>query len=295
MTQQHGPRRAAFAGTWYPGDPRTLGAVVDRFLVRAEVPFPDILALVSPHAGLMYSGAVAGRAYASLHPADRATDARSKRPDVTVLVGPSHSMTFEGTALDPSDAFETPLGSLRNDESLVQQLGTQRGIHLDASVHALEHSLELQLPFLARVLPDVPVVLLLMGHQTGTEAERLARSLAEVLRGRRSLLVASSDLSHYHDRPTASRLDAVVLDHLERFDPDGLQEALDRFPHHACGGGPMVAVMRAAQAIGASTSCVLRYADSGDVSGDVERVVGYVSAAFGHGRAAALRPGLGGA
>jgi AmmeMemoRadiSam system protein B len=282
MTPQHAPRRAAFAGTWYPGDSKALAAFVDRCLVPASVPFTDIVAIVSPHAGLMYSGAVAGRGYASLQASlNRAREPGSSSPQVVVLVGPSHSVAFDGTALDPSSVFETPLGSLRNDLALVERLATHSGIHVNVAVHAREHSLELQLPFLARVLPDVPVVLALMGRQSRPDADRLARTLTEVLHDRHALLVASSDLSHYHDRQTASRLDAVVIHRIERFDPDGLQAALEQFPHHACGGGPVVAVMRAARALGATTSHVLQYADSGDVSGELERVVGYVSAALG--------------
>jgi MEMO1 family protein len=283
MTPQHAPRRAAFAGTWYPGDSKTLAAFVDRCLVPADVPFPNIVAIISPHAGLMYSGGVAGRGYASLQASlNRAAEAGASSPEVVVLVGPSHSVAFEGAALDPSRSFETPLGSLRNDLSLVERLATQPGIRLDVAVHAREHSLELQLPFLARVLPDVPVVLALMGRQTRPEVDRMARTLTEALHDRHALLVASSDLSHHQERQTATRLDAVVVDRLERFDADSLQAALEHFPQHACGGGPMVAVMRAARALGATTSHVLQYADSGDVSGDVERVVGYVSAALGH-------------
>src|SRR5205823_3731065 len=100
-------------------------------------------------------------------------------------------------------------------------------------------------------------------------------------RGRRALLVASTDLSHYHDAATAARLDAVVIDRVNAFDPDGLQSALDSRPEHACGGGPTVAVMRAAKALGARDAVILDYADSGDVSGDKSAVVGYMAAALG--------------
>src|SRR5207302_3594350 len=123
---------------------------------------------------------------------------------------------------------------------------------------------------------------LLMGFQTPQTARSLADGLARALAGRRALIVASTDLSHYHDAATAARLDAVVIDHVERFDADGLQQALDRRPEHACGGGPTVAVMLAAKALGAHDAVVLHYADSGDVSGDKSAVVGYLAAAFGN-------------
>ena len=115
------------------------------------------------------------------------------------------------------------------------------------AAHAREHSLEMQLPFLERLAPSLPIVPLLMGYQTAATAAALGDALAAALRGRRALLVASTDLSHYHDAATASALDRVVIDCVARFDAEGLQAALDAQPEHACGGGPTVAVMRAAR------------------------------------------------
>ena len=140
----------------------------------------------------------------------------------------------------------------------------------------------MQLPFLQRLAPATPIVPLVMGYQTDATARALGDGLADVLRGRSALLVASTDLSHYHDAKTAGRLDAVVLEHVGHFDADGLQRALDREPDHACGGGPTVAVMRAARSLGARDAIVLNYADSGDVSGDKTKVVGYMAAALGN-------------
>ena len=141
----------------------------------------------------------------------------------------------------------------------------------------------MQLPFVGHLLPGVPIVPMVMGYQTRETADVLAGALAravaqhETTNGR-VLLVASSDLSHYEDAFTAAKLDGVVLRHVEALDPGGLMDALEREPRHACGGGPMVAVMRAASALGASRAQVLRYADSGDVSGDKSSVVGYMAA-----------------
>jgi MEMO1 family protein len=137
------------------------------------------------------------------------------------------------------------------------------------------------LPFLQHLAPAMPIVPLVMGYQTAATADALSEALASVLRGRRALLIASTDLSHYHDAAAAARLDAVVLDRVRQFDADGLQRALDDDPDHACGGGPTVAVMRAARALGARDAIVLDYADSGDVSGDKSKVVGYMAAALG--------------
>jgi hypothetical protein len=279
-----GPTRpAAFAGSWYPRDETALAASVDRYLTPAAVPFSDVLAVISPHAGLMYSGPVAGRGYATVREASGIVGGF----EVAVLVGPSHFVPFEGVAVCDAGAFDTPFGPLAIDADAARRLMRADSlIHADPLVHAREHSLEMQLPFLARTMPGLSIVPLLMGRQTRATADRLAAALAASLHGRRALLVASSDLSHYHDRRTAAALDSVIVDLIERFDADGLQAELDRVPGHACGGGPMVTVMRAARALGASAAHVVQYADSGDVSGDLQQVVGYVSAVMGRERAA---------
>jgi AmmeMemoRadiSam system protein B len=154
-------------------------------------------------------------------------------------------------------------------------------IHPLPAAHQREHSLEMQLPFLMHLAPALPIVPLLMGYQTAATAAALGDALAIALRGRRALLIASTDLSHYHEAAIASELDRVVIDCVARFDAAGLQAALDATPEHACGGGPTVAVMRASWASGARDAAILNYADSGDVSGDKSSVVGYLAAALG--------------
>jgi MEMO1 family protein len=265
-------RPARFAGRWYPGSFDTLTATIDGYLAAAGPVAGEVLAVISPHAGLMYSGPIAAHGY-------RAAAARPY--DVVVLVGPSHYAAFEGVVIVSEGAFDTPLGPIDIDEALASELAAAPFVRIDPHVHACEHSLELQLPFLARVLPGVPLVPLLIGDQEPDTVQALADLLASRLRGRTPLLVASSDLSHYHPRPTAARLDAAVLECLRRFDADALQERLTAFYGHACGGGAIVAVMRAAAALGASEGRVVRYGDSGDVSGDLAQVVGYVSAILG--------------
>jgi AmmeMemoRadiSam system protein B len=275
-------RKAAVAGSWYPGTGAALGAAVDGLLAGADADLAgDVTAIVAPHAGLAYSGPVAAQAYGLL---------RGRAFDVAVLVGPSHFVAFEGVALSGDAGFETPLGVVPVDEAAAARLEAAPVVRRFDAAHAREHSLEMQLPFLARVLPGLPIVPLVMGEQTDRTARDLADALAAALDGRRALLVASSDLSHYHPAPEAAALDRVVVDHVAAFDPDGLQAALERRPDHACGGGPMVAVMRAARALGAASARVLRYADSGDVSGDKSAVVGYLAAGIGAFLEAADRP-----
>jgi len=204
-----------------------------------------------------------------------------------VLVGPSHYVGFEGVSIWPRGAWETPFGPVTVAEDLATRIATSSSaIQERPAAHAREHSLEMQMPFVARLLPGVPVVPLVIGHQTRATSETLGDALARVVAeytsaapDRRVLLVASSDLSHFHDAQTAAAMDAVVARYVDAFDPDGLMEALEREPTHACGGGPMVAVLRAAKGLGAARARVLRYADSGDVSGDKTSVVGYLAAA----------------
>jgi hypothetical protein len=203
-----------------------------------------------------------------------------------VLVGPSHFVPFDGIAVSGAAGFETPLGIAAVDESVARAIVAQTALaRADDAAHAREHSLEMQLPFIRRLAPQAKIVPMLMGRQTARTAETLGDALGKVLHGRKALLVASTDLSHYHDRGTAKRLDGIVADCVSRFDIEGLQEALERQPDHACGGWPTVAVMRAARALGARDAVILSYADSGDVSGDTSSVVGYLAAALGRRRA----------
>jgi AmmeMemoRadiSam system protein B len=276
-------RPAAVAGSWYPGTAGALARDVDAHLAgvdAAALPKGRLDAVIAPHAGLMFSGPVGAYAYkaASL----------SGPFDVAILVGPSHFAAFDGVSVYPSGAFETPLGAAAIDGGVVREL-------LDASpivqplpaAHRREHSLEMQLPFLRRLLPDVPIVPLLMGDQTADTIRALASALTVAAPDRRVLLVASSDLSHYFDAATAERLDARVRDAVAAFDAAALLELFERTPEGergrfvACGGGPMIAVMLAAQARGARHGRVLRYMHSGQISGDNSGVVGYLAAALG--------------
>jgi len=270
-------RRAAVAGSWYPGSAPALAEAVDRHLADAArdvtIECADLVGLVAPHAGLMCSGPVAAHAYRLL---------RGRTFDVAVLVGPSHFVGFDGVSIYLGEGFETPFGIAPIDDACAHALLANSPIVREhPPAHVREHSLEMQLPFLAHLAPGVPIVPLVMGYQTATTARALGDALAAALRGRIALLVASTDLSHYHDAASASALDRVVIDCVTRFDADGLQAALTVNPGHACGGGPAVAVMRAARLAGARDAVVLDYADSGDVSGDKSAVVGYLAAALG--------------
>ena len=273
-------RTSPIAGTWYPGDSASIAAEVDEYLagVGGSAPPGRLVGLISPHAGLRYSGPVAAHAYALL---------RGQAGLTAVLVGPSHQLAFDGVAVAAHGSFETPLGRVPIDEEIAGRLLAHGGKIVDEMrPHRAEHSLEMQLPFLQHIVPQVRIVPVLMGSQVRGEAEMLALALVGALAGSDALLIASSDLSHYHPAPEANVLDAKVVEDVRRLDPEGLMDRLERFPGHACGGGSMVAVMKAARGRGAARATILKYGDSGDVAeGDKTRVVGYLAAALSADRA----------
>jgi MEMO1 family protein len=294
-------RPAAVAGTWYPGSPGALARDVDGYLAAvgpgAAIPRGRLDAVIAPHAGLMFSGSVGAYAYKA---------AADHGPfDAIILAGPSHFVAFDGVALYPSGAFDSPLGPAPIDERLGQELmAASPLIHPLPAAHAREHSLEMQLPFILRLFPDAAIVPLLMGYQTRETIQGLAEALAKVAAdhaehadhgaadhadhaGKKILLVASTDLSHYFDAPTAEALDRRVAECVAACDPERLLQIFEAYPEGergrfvACGGGPAIAVMLAARARGARHGRVLHYMHSGQISGDNSGVVGYLAGAFG--------------
>ena len=299
-------RRTAVAGSWYPDNPTRLAVELDLYLARAsvEVTARTPRALIAPHAGLMYSGPVAAFAYKMLS----GSSYRS-----IVLVGPSHFVPFRGVSIWPSGHWQTPFGAIAVDTDLAHAIRMECFDVVDLpSAHGREHSLEMQLPFVAHLQPGARIVPLVMGHQTRETAFALGDAIAAACRVRDEesgasrnpthngpasegrvplgteavesgpasvLLIASSDLSHYEPATVAARMDSVMVRHVEALDPKGLMTTLEQEPRHACGGGPMVSVLQAARQLGATEAHVLRYADSGDVSGDKSSVVGYLAAA----------------
>ncbi len=273
-SERYEVRRPVVAGTFYPGDAAELGAEVDGYLEDAEqLELPgEIAAVIAPHAGYAYSGGVAGAAYAQL---------RGYSFDTVVVVAPSHRAAFRGSSVYGGDAYETPLGTVPVDETLADAIrGRGEAFAYRPGAHSAEHSLEVQVPFLQRVLEDFAIVPIVMGEQTESAVRALAGAIARAVEGTSSrvLLVASTDLSHYHDQQSANALDRVLVDRVAAFDPEGLLADLAAGRCEACGGGPTAVVMMAARHLGADRATVVRYATSGDVSGDMSQVVGYLSA-----------------
>src|SRR4051812_21138578 len=272
-------RPAAVAGTWYPGSAGALTREVDDYLKAATAgPRGDLRAIIAPHAGIMFSGPVGAYAYKATAPGNF---------DVAVLVGPSHFVAFDGAALWPEGGFDSPLGVARIDEAAARALAKSPIVKEMPAAHRREHSLEMQLPFLRRLHPHLPIVPVLIGAQHRETIDGLAEAIVGALDGRRALLVASTDLSHYFDAKTAVSLDGRVQERVAAFDPDGLLDLFEQYPEDergryvACGGGAAIAVMKAARGLGAKHGRVLKYAHSGEVSGDYDGVVGYLAAALG--------------
>ncbi len=267
-------RKPAVAGSFYDGDSDALRKHVDRLLDDAEEVHlkGPIRGLVSPHAGYMYSGLAAATGYKAL---------RGSAYEAVLLIGPSHREFFDGISVYSGDAFRTPLGDVPVHQEIRRALAKVSPlIELSELGHHGEHCLEVQLPFLQRVLGSFSCVPMIIGNQTKTTCLALGEAIAEATRGRNVLLIASSDLSHNHPYDEAVRLDNLAIDQIEAFDELALMAQLEGEEVEACGGGPVVAVMHAAKLQGASRSQILFYCNSGDITGDKSAVVGYLSAAF---------------
>ncbi len=263
-------KEPAVAGSFYPADRKKLEAELDSFLEADTEPagVGRLLALISPHAGYMYSGHVAGHSYARLRGADIRT---------VLLIGPCHHAAVSGAVIYPGSGLKTPLGVVPVDESLAASLASDRaGVRLAAEPFAREHSLEVQLPFLQRTLREFSVVPILVGRMTADSYRHLADAMAVVLeRDEKSILVISTDLSHYHDARKAGVMDRKVLDAAERLAAGELERLFASGEGEMCGAGAVLYGLAAARGAGATEGELFRYADSGDVSGDKGYVVGY--------------------
>jgi AmmeMemoRadiSam system protein B len=269
-------RPSPIAGTWYEGDPRALARAVDGYLDRAELPeLPgDVVAVIAPHAGHRYSGPVAGYAFAAV---------RGLSPELVAVVSPMHQPYYENLLTTAHEAYATPLGQVPVDKEALADLDARLqkslGEGLSPAAYDREHSLEIELPFLQRALEgDFRLLPVMVRAQTEEVARALGAALAETLAGRRALLVASTDLSHFFDQETARRLDAETLRRFESFEPGSIFEAERTGQGAACGHAAVAAVLWAARGLGAEAVTVLHHATSGDVTGDYSQVVGYGAA-----------------
>jgi len=281
-TQSDKIRPAVFAAQgWYDSNPDRLRKTIDLFMRHAKVyrDLGKIVGLISPHAGYRFSGPVAAYAYKQV---------LGKEYDTVVVVAPNHrNPRLDFSSVLTEGGYETPLGIVYVDVETAKAVADYDGFddvraselgHLDGGSGGMEHSLEIQLPFLQVALGDFKLVPIVMGNQTRKSCEALARAIVSAVKDKNALLVASSDLSHFFTAEKAKELDGIVRKHVEDFDPEGLLQdiAMDRC--QACGGGPIAAVMMACRDLGAGKATVLNMATSGDVTGDNSSVVGYMAA-----------------
>ena len=272
------PRPSAIAGQWYPGNPERLAESVDAFLEAAQLPEApgQALAVVAPHAGHRYSGAVAGHAFAALG---------GQALELVAVVAPMHQTYNHPLLTTAHDAYETPLGPVPVDRAMVEavsrHLQGSLGFGLTPISQDAEHSLEIELPFLQRALPQAFSILPVMVRDQQAEVARaLGNALAATLEGQDAALVASTDLSHFYPQQTAQKFDQEVLDRIAAQDPAGVLQAEVEGTGFACGRGAVAAVLWAAQQLGGNSVKILKYATSGDVTGDYSAVVGYGAAAI---------------
>ncbi len=264
-------RKPAVAGTFYPANPETLRREVLACL-GAERGDEEAVALLAPHAGYIYSGECAGRTYAQV-----------RVPGLVVALGPNHTGFGRPLAIMEEGTWETPLGPVPLDGPLARRLRElDPAIEADPIAHAREHSLEVQLPFLLALRPDVRVVPICVGTDRLSELLALGDAVAEAVRGagERVLIVVSSDMSHYIPFDLARALDAKAIAKLEALDAEGLHRTIEREGITMCGYCPAVAGLRAARALGAGSGRLVAYTSSGDRTGDYASVVAYAGLTF---------------
>ncbi|MDE2234093.1 MAG: AmmeMemoRadiSam system protein B [Gammaproteobacteria bacterium] len=262
MTKHGMIRPAAVAGYFYPQESAGLLSQVQKLLAENTVHTPPPKALIVPHAGYVYSGPIAARAYNALAGL-RGTIRR------VVLLGPAHRVALHGLALPSVEAFQTPLGDIRLDRQAAAQLEALPQIMVSDQAHALEHSLEVQLPFLQAMLVNFTLVPLVVGQ---AQAAEVAEVLEKLWDGKETLVVISSDLSHYHPSDRARQLDAATANHIENLDSP-ISE------HQACGAHPVNGLLQMARRLKLHVQR-LDLRNSGDTAGTPERVVGYGAWAF---------------
>ena len=266
-------RRSVVAGSWYTDVPEALRSEIDGYLKKAsigEIPRKPA-ALISPHAGYMFSGKVAAYAY-------KAVSVRTY--STVVVISPSHRAYFPNVSVWSRGSFETPLGKIEIDEPLCEKLLQTSAVFTDDTrPHSAEHALEIQLPFLQTVLPPFKLCPLIMGRQDLDLCWGLSTALASSIENPDDvLIVASSDLSHFHPGRQAEEMDSAVARRIEEFDVEGLSRDIDASKCEACGGGPIMTALLYAKSLSRTGVKILKYAHSGHITGDNSSVVGYLSA-----------------
>ncbi|MCX7973064.1 MAG: AmmeMemoRadiSam system protein B [Candidatus Aminicenantes bacterium] len=267
-------RQPVFAGLFYDENPDRLQSRLTVYL-QAVAKLPQIPhdpeVIIAPHAGYIYSGPTAAYAYALV---------QSRNYETVVIIGPSHQYGFNGCSIWPKGSFKTPLGLMPVDEETGSELIKATGFNFIPEAHAKEHSLEVQIPFLQKVLPQSKIVPIVMGYPTRKVIERLADGLVTVLAKKKALVVVSTDLSHYLSQEEAYRRDQETIDLIKGLKVESLLRQVISGENLLCGGGGVAAALLYLKKLGEPQVEILRYADSTEGGGPKSQVVGYLAAAL---------------
>lgn len=267
----NGFRRPAVAGLFYPSNPVKLHNEINNLLTTGNtVDFQGkVFGIIAPHAGYIYSGNTAAFAYKLL----KGRDIRK-----VIILSPSHREFFPGNCIYDGEGYLTPLGRIKIDKKIAEKMAEESdSVFLGKEGHQKEHAVEVHLPFLQHVLKDFKIVPVVMGDQEKKIVDDLAKAIAAVY-DEETLIIASSDLSHFYSRDTAFKMDSLFEENIKEFDYEKLLKDIAHKKCEACGGGPVAALMKAADLKGIRKVKILHRSDSGDVSGDITEVVGYLSA-----------------
>ncbi len=264
-------RKPAVAGLFYPDNEKDLRNNIVNLMnkARSEFETKNILGIISPHAGYIYSGYSAAHGFNAL---------KQKKFNTAVILSPSHSEYFPGISVYSGDAYQTPFGliPININKRKILSAGNEE-IFEGIEGHRKEHAVEVQLPFLQVINKEFDIVPVVIGDQSKKYIDIVADKLVDIIDDK-TIVVASSDLSHFYDKATADKLDSIVQSRIENFEFDELQSDLEKNKCEACGGGAIVALMKSAYQVNFRKSKILSRTDSGDFSGDNRRVVGYLSA-----------------
>lgn len=277
-------RRSAYAGSFYAGDSRSLKAQIEECFTHklgpkalpkvADIKLRNMIGLICPHAGYMYSGPVAAHSYFQL--------ALDGKPDVAVLFGPNHAGIGSGLALMREGIWRTPLGDVEVDTATADDIVHESHlIDVDDSAHLGEHSIEVQLPWLQYLYGSgfkfVPICFLMQDLQSSRE---VGTAVAEALRDKNAVVIASTDMTHYEPQKAAEQKDRSVIEAILKLDEGKVYSVVEGLRVSMCGYGPVAAAITAAKELGAKEGKLLCYKTSGDVTGDYSAVVGYASMMF---------------
>lgn len=270
-------REPAVAGEFYSFDPDSLSKELDACFEFSGAPTKrgndkKILAIVAPHAGYAYSGGIAAFAYKAL--------AEDRTPETAVILGPNHTGFGKKNAIYPEGSWQTPLGELEVDTALVDKIADSN-YNLDYDAHRYEHSIEVQLPFLQRLYGDeVKIVPICLSVQTLGACMDLGLRLAQALDPEKHVVIASTDFTHYETNESACKKDLAAIDAIKGLEARELEEKIRALKISMCGPGGVIAAINYASLKGAREGKLLRYATSGDVTGDTTQVVGYAAIAL---------------